>query len=95
MASTSSPAADVLIIGGGPAGLAATLSLSRTRLTGVVFNSGLYRAPLSATCSACVPGDTKGRYNTVQPAYVATQSVNRDEAGGFKVADATGKERTG
>lgn len=42
MASPSSPIVDALIIGGGPAGLSAALSLSRVRLTAVVFDSGVY-----------------------------------------------------
>ncbi|PVF99701.1 FAD/NAD(P)-binding domain-containing protein [Serendipita vermifera] len=40
---TSKRAVDVLIIGGGPAGLSAALTLSRTKRTVAVFDSGVYR----------------------------------------------------
>ncbi|CCA73358.1 related to thioredoxin reductase GliT-like, putative-Aspergillus flavus [Serendipita indica DSM 11827] len=39
----SNRSVDVLIIGGGPAGLSAALALSRTRRRVALFDSGLYR----------------------------------------------------
>lgn len=109
MASTGSPTVDVLIIGGGPAGLSTALSLSRLRLTAVLFDSGLYRNAATDYIHNISTWDhqdpttyrpvaraelTNGRYKTVGFANMAIVSVPKDETGSFKAVDATGKEWT-
>ena len=50
-------AIDVLIIGGGPAGLATALALCRARHTCVVFDSGTYRNSLCQYMHSVPPWD--------------------------------------
>ncbi|KAK8066613.1 hypothetical protein PG997_013360 [Apiospora hydei] len=45
---SSGPTSDVLIIGGGPAGLAAALALCRQNHTSIIFDSGSYRNRFAA-----------------------------------------------
>lgn len=100
---------DVLIIGGGPAGLSTALSLCRARHTAVVFDSGTYRNDLYSHMHAfptwdhadpkkyreAARAELVGRYRTVQLVDLAVTSVVRTEQGNFVALDARGKEWTG
>jgi 2-polyprenyl-6-methoxyphenol hydroxylase-like FAD-dependent oxidoreductase len=87
-----SSSVDVLIIGGGPAGLSTALSLCRARHTAVVFDSGTYRNDLLPHARLFHLGsrDPKkyreaaraelvGRYRTVQLVDLAVTTVVRTE----------------
>lgn len=104
-----SSSVDVLIIGGGPAGLATALSLCRARHTAVVFDSGTYRNDLYSHMHAfptwdhadpkkyreAAHAELVGRYRTVQLVDLAVKSVLRTEGGDFVALDAQGREWTG
>lgn len=60
---------DVLIIGGGPAGLSAALALGRTRRTAVVFDSGEYRNAISTHAHTIPTHDHK------DPAVIRSEMV--------------------
>ena len=108
MASTSSSAVDVLIIGGGPSGLAAAMGLCRALYTTVVFDSGVYRNALSRQIHALPTWDREtpaayrdtarteieAHYDTVQFADLAVKSVIKSDAV-FVATDASGKVWTG
>lgn len=97
---------DVLIIGGGPAGLSAALSLARLLHTVVVFDSGVYRnrfVEYMHTLStwdhkrpseyrAAARKELRDRYSTVELRDIAVQKVEKVEDGAFKATDANGKE---
>lgn len=103
------PAKDVLIIGGGPGGLAVATGLARQLYTAVVFDSGVYRNARSramhnvptwdhrnpAEFRAKARADLLARYDTVQFADLAVQSVRRTDAGRFEATDAQGTVWTG
>jgi thioredoxin reductase len=97
---------DVLIIGGGPAGLSAALSLARQRQTCVVFDAGAYRNAVSDHMHL-IPGfdhaspgeylatsrqNILGRYDTVSVEQVSVSSIKKAEDGCFEATD--GNERT-
>ncbi|OAL64722.1 hypothetical protein A7C99_4156 [Trichophyton rubrum] len=97
---------DCLIVGGGPAGLAAALGLCRAVRTAVVFDSQAYRNSLTehmhnvSTWDHSQPRDyraaarrelTEGRYNTVTLADVALRKVLQLDSGEFEATDAAGK----
>ena len=98
---------DVLIIGGGPAGLTAALTLARQRHSAVVFDSGSYRNART-TRLHMVPGwDNKApadlrkltrediaKYPSIQFADVEVNNVkNKDSR--FALADASDKTWVG
>jgi gliotoxin/aspirochlorine biosynthesis thioredoxin reductase len=100
---------DVLIIGGGPAGLSAALSLARLLHTVVVFDSGVYRNRFvehmhtlstwdhqrPSEYRAAARKELTNRYSTVELADIAVQKVVKVKDGTFKVTDANGKEWSG
>lgn len=101
---------DVLIIGAGPAGLAAAMGASRQRHTVVIFDSGLYRNKsvdymhMVPTWDHCSPKEYNkaarqellNRYQTVQ--YIAravTSAASIEATGLFQVTDTTGLQWVG
>ncbi len=100
---------DVLIIGGGPAGLSAALGLARLLHSVVLFDSGVYRNARSSHMHAVATWDHReprdfraaarndllARYNTTQFQDVQVESLARTDAGIFKAIDATNKEWLG
>lgn len=102
--------AEVLIIGGGPAGLSAALSLARARRSAIVFDSGEYRnAPTKhlhtfITWDHHAPEELRaaarkelfeGRYSTVKLSNTAVKAVTKLQDGSFKAVDAAGTEWVG
>jgi gliotoxin/aspirochlorine biosynthesis thioredoxin reductase len=100
---------DVLIIGGGPAGLSAAYGLTRLLHSVVIFDSGVYRNARSSHMHvvptwdhrdskdfrAASRKDLLARYNTVQFQDVKVESMARTDAGLFRAIDATNKEWLG
>lgn len=102
MAAQSSALYDVLIIGGGPAGLSAALSLARILHSVVVFDSGVYRnqkaehmhtlptwdhrAPSEYRASA--RQELLTRYKTVTFQNTAVARIAKNEAGVFEATTA-------
>jgi thioredoxin reductase len=100
---------DVLIIGGGPAGLSAAYGLARLLHSVVLFDSGVYRNARSSHMHvvptwdhrdskdfrAASRKDLLARYNTTQFQDVKVDSIARTDAGLFKAIDATNKEWLG
>jgi thioredoxin reductase len=97
---------DVLLIGGGPAGLSAALSLARLLHTVVLFDSGVYRNRFAdrmhtlptwdhqrpADYRAAARKELTGRYSTVELADVAIVKVEKLEDGTFKATDSNKKD---
>lgn len=102
-------AIDVLIIGGGPAGLATALALCRARHTCVVFDSGTYRNSLCQYMHSVPTWDHADpalyrdaarkeltqRYTTVQLVDRRVLSVVKTDQGDFLATDEVGKTWTG
>ncbi|KAL6716684.1 hypothetical protein ACLMJK_006252 [Lecanora helva] len=100
---------DVLIIGGGPAGLSAATGLARQLYTVVVFDSGVYRNQRTNHMHNVLTWDhgqpeafrQKGRrdilnrYTTVNFQDTEIKSVSKTSAGNFELKDARGKSWTG
>lgn len=100
---------DVLIIGGGPAGLSAATGLARQLYSTVIFDSGVYRNQLTHHMHNVLGWDhadpsefrKKGRedllkrYSTVQFQDTKVESVSKTPAGLFELKDAHGKSWTG
>lgn len=100
---------DVIIIGGGPAGLSTALGLCRARHTAVVFDSGVYRNGLSQHVHTVPTWDHKdpsayrlaareeltGRYDTVQVIDRAVRCVTKDADGNFIAVDGNDKRWVG
>ncbi|UKZ72375.1 hypothetical protein TrVFT333_000004 [Trichoderma virens FT-333] len=95
---------DVLIIGGGPGGLAAATGLARQLYTAVVFDSGVYRnAPTKhmhnvptwdhrdpADFRAKARSDVLARYDTIKFEKTTIESVRRRDDGRFEAKDING-----
>ncbi|KAH7100181.1 thioredoxin reductase glit [Auriculariales sp. MPI-PUGE-AT-0066] len=105
MADTSSTQKEVIIIGGGPAGLAAATAAVRQLYRCVLFDSGVYRNA-NATHMHTVPGwdhqnpatfrakarqDILARYDTIQFEDVAVTEVKKLDDGTFSAKDAQGR----
>ena len=104
------PLVDVLIIGAGPAGLAAATGLARQLYTAVVFDHKVYRNA-RATHMHNVAGwdhqppsafrakareDILARYQTIQFHDVVVSEVRKNQTTGyFEAVDATGLVWTG
>ncbi|KAK8105168.1 hypothetical protein PG999_008527 [Apiospora kogelbergensis] len=96
---------DVLIVGGGPAGLTAATTLARQLHTAVLFDSGSYRNARSkhmhmmptwehkdpADFRAATREDLK-RYDTVQVEQTEITSIIKRDDGVFVAKDATGRQ---
>ena len=100
---------DVLIIGGGPAGLSAAGALARQLHTAVVFDSGSYRNAPSRhmhnvpTWDHRYPGefrdaakrDILARYETIRFEKAEVKRLKQVEGGSFEAEDGAGKKWTG
>jgi thioredoxin reductase len=98
-------AIDVAIIGGGPAGLTAAVTLARQVHTAVVFDNNVYRNEGSYHVHT-VPGwdhkdpkefratsrkQIEDNYKTIQFADITVASIERKGDSSFHVVDETGK----
>jgi gliotoxin/aspirochlorine biosynthesis thioredoxin reductase len=95
---------DVLIIGGGPAGLSSALTLARALHTVVVFDSGVYRNQLSPYMHTLSTWDHRSpkehrdaaraealdRYDTVKLHDSAVESIRKTDKG-FEAVSADGE----
>lgn len=100
---------DVLIIGGGPAGLSVATGLARQLYTAVVFDSGVYRNARTkhmhnvatwdhrdpAEFRAIARDDILRRYTTIQFQSTTIQSVQKTPQGQFEATDIEGQIWTG
>ncbi|OLN88015.1 putative thioredoxin reductase-like protein 1 [Colletotrichum chlorophyti] len=103
------PALDVLIVGGGPGGLAVATGLARQLYTAVVFDSGVYRNARTkhmhnvptwdhrdpADFRAKARSDILARYDTIKFHETKIESIRRMEDGQFEAKDAAGTLWTG
>ena len=103
----STPILDVLIIGGGPAGLSVATALARQLYTAIVFDSGVYRNARAkhmhnvptwdhkdpADFRAKARKDLLARYSTIQFAEEGTkiESVRKTSRGVFQATDDKGR----
>lgn len=92
---------DVLIIGGGPAGLSTALGLARQLHTAVIFDSNVYRNDRAsqmhnvttwdhrppAEFRAAARNELLTRYQTIQIEDVAIKEVHRVSQGHFEAVD--------
>lgn len=99
---------DCIIVGGGPAGLATALGLSRVLHTAILFDSGVYRNSFSqhmhavntwdhqqsSKYRAAARAELSGRYSTVQVQDVAVEKIEKLENGLFKATDGNSVEWT-
>ena len=96
---------DVLIIGGGPAGLSVATGLARQLYTAAVFDSGVYRNELAAHMHNVVTWDHRSpadfrkkarddilkRYSTIQFQSTRITNVSKTAEGQFEAKDDQGK----
>lgn len=96
---------DVLVIGGGPSGLTAALTLARQRHTVVVFDSGHYRNAATNHIHTVLTWDHKNPsdfraaareniasgYETTIFRDVAMEKLQKTKAGFFEATDTEGK----
>lgn len=92
---------DVLIIGGGPAGLAVASTIVRQLGTGILFDSGVYRNARAhhmygvPGCDYLAPeayrmkakGDILRRYDTVEFKRAYIETIKKLENGNFEATD--------
>lgn len=102
---SATPLFDVLIIGAGPAGLAAATGLARQVYHALVFSDDSFRNAQSAYMHNFpgwdhqAPGafrnkakdDLLTRYKTIQFEDTSVASVEKTSEGGFQVTDAQGR----
>jgi thioredoxin reductase len=100
---------DVLIIGGGPAGLSVATGLARQLHRAIVFDSGVYRNALAthmhnvASWDHTPPEEFRhtarqrilSRYDTIQFESVDIKKVERNIEGGFNAVDSRERVWTG
>ncbi|KAL8827760.1 MAG: hypothetical protein Q9191_002988 [Dirinaria sp. TL-2023a] len=100
------PPFDALIIGGGPAGLTAALTLARQRHTAVVFDSGHYRNSAASHVHTVLTWDhknpndfraaakenIKSGYQTIQFHDRAVDKVQKTDDGVFHATDEDGQQ---
>lgn len=105
----SVPLRDVLIVGGGPGGLAAATGLARQLYSAVVFDSGVYRNARSEHMHNVPTWDHRNpkeyrtkarddllaRYNTIHFENTAVESIHRTAKGHFEAMDSSGGTWTG
>ncbi|KAI8277822.1 Thioredoxin reductase [Colletotrichum sp. SAR11_57] len=103
------PIHDVLIIGGGPGGLAVATGLARQLYTAVVFDSGVYRNARTshmhnvptwdhrnpADFRSKARSDLLARYETITFEETNVESLRRNSEGRFEAEDARGATWTG
>lgn len=108
-ATNSSAPADVLIIGGGPAGLGAALALSRQMYNTILIDSGKYRNDATshmhnvpgwdhahpADYRAAVRKELTGRYHTTKLVSAQIKTLSKLDDGGFQAVDVAGTTYTG
>lgn len=95
---------DVLIIGGGPAGLSLATGLARQLYTAVVFDSGVYRNERATHMHNFVTWDHRepaefrkkahddlARYQTIQFENSTIETVQKTTKGYFQAINASGK----
>jgi gliotoxin/aspirochlorine biosynthesis thioredoxin reductase len=106
---TMSKLYDVLIIGGGPAGLSAATSLVRQSHTALVFDSGVYRNARSkhmhtvagwdhvdpAVFRAKARSDLEARYDSVEFRSATITEVKKLDKGRFEATDDKGQKYAG
>ncbi|KAJ0318749.1 hypothetical protein Brms1b_004239 [Colletotrichum noveboracense] len=103
------PIHDVLVIGGGPGGLAVATGLARQLYTAVVFDSGVYRNARTshmhnvptwdhrnpADFRAKARSDLLARYETITFEETYVESLRRNGEGRFEAKNAEGATWTG
>jgi thioredoxin reductase len=96
---------DVIIIGGGPAGLSTALGLARQLYSAVVFDSGVYRNERTTHMHNVLTWDHRSpeeyravahkelltRYDTIRIENVAIKEVRKIETGLFEAKDSRGE----
>jgi thioredoxin reductase len=106
---TKTPEVDVLIIGGGPAGLTAAITLVRQLHTMIIFDSGRYRNERTKYMHNVPTWDHKSpeqfrqdglkealnNYETVKFEKTEIVTVKKFNDDHFEVSDKTGKSWTG
>jgi len=104
------PEVDILIVGGGPAGLSAALTLSRACYKTAIFDSGVYRNAKASHLHMMPTWDDKNPADYRATAKAELQeryadfvtfldrkvtSVKKNEQGGFDAVDDTGEQWSG